>query len=184
MIRDLTGYTAGADRLAEITIPQLWRGAGRPHRRAGRRLPLRRPAALLDDTRPVRDALGALVQGHLAGLFDAPTTIAVDWRAPIQSLSLSRLDPLGDEAVGVALTCLNSWGRAMTALAEPGDLRVVVRDECWKQMRLGWTRSSPWMPTCGCRAVTAACRSSSPTSPPTCSPSATPTPKPSRSPAT
>jgi hypothetical protein len=61
----------------------------------------------------------------------------VDWRAPIQSLSLSRLDPLGDEAVGVALTCLNSWGRAMTQLAEPGDLRIIVRDECWKQMRLG-----------------------------------------------
>jgi hypothetical protein len=61
----------------------------------------------------------------------------VDWRAPIQSLSLSRLDPLGDEAVGVALTCLNSWGRAMTQLAEPGDLRIVIRDECWKQMRLG-----------------------------------------------
>jgi hypothetical protein len=37
----------------------------------------------------------------------------------------------------VALTCLNSWGRAMTQVAEPGDLRIVVRDECWKQMRLG-----------------------------------------------
>ena len=61
----------------------------------------------------------------------------MDWRAPIQSLSLSRLDPLGDEAVGVALTCLNSWGRAMTQLAEPEDLRIVIRDECWKQMRLG-----------------------------------------------
>ena len=25
----------------------------------------------------------------------------------------------------------------MTQVAEPGDLRIVVRDECWKQMRLG-----------------------------------------------
>jgi len=33
---------------------------------------------------------------------------------------VSRLDPLGDEAVGVALTCLNSWGRAMTQVAETG----------------------------------------------------------------
>jgi len=64
----------------------------------------------LDQTRPVRDALGSLVKGHLAGLFDAPTTVTVDWRAPIQSLSLSRLNPLGDEAVGIALTCLNSLG--------------------------------------------------------------------------
>jgi hypothetical protein len=77
------------------------------------------------------------VKGHLAGLFDAKTTVKVDWRAPIQSLSLSRLDPLGDEAVGVALTCLNSWGRAMTQVAEPGDMRIIIRDECWKQMRLG-----------------------------------------------
>ena len=77
------------------------------------------------------------MSGALAGLFDGPTTINVDWRAPIQSLSLSRLEPLGDEAVGIALTCLNSWGRAMREMAEPGDVRIVVRDEAWKQLRLG-----------------------------------------------
>ena len=137
VIRDLTGYAAGADRLAQITIPQLWHALDEPSaslvtdcRYSGRQ-------HFLDETRGVRDALGSLVKGHLAGLFDAPTTIEVDWRAPIQSLSLSRLDPLGDEAVGVALTCLNSWGRAMTQVAAPGDLRIVIRDEAWKQMRLG-----------------------------------------------
>ena len=136
-IRDLTGYATGADRMAELTIPQLWQALCEPTddlvtacRYAGRQ-------DFLDDLRPVRDALGALVKGHLAGLFDAPTTIAVDWSAPIQSLSLSRLDPLGDEAVGIALTCLNSWSRAMTQLAEPGDLWCVLHDECWRQMRLG-----------------------------------------------
>src|SRR5664279_5139864 len=137
VIRDLTGYTAGADRMAEITIPQLWDALNTP---TGQLIDDCRYASkqhFLDETRPVRDALGALGKGHLAGLFDAPTTVTVDWRAPIQSLSLSRLDPLGDEAVGVALTCLNSWGRAMTQVAEPGDLRIIIRDECWKQMRLG-----------------------------------------------
>ena len=54
-----------------------------------------------------------------------------------QSLSLSRLEPLGDEAVGIALTCVNSWGQAMREIAEPGDMRIVVRDETWRQMRLG-----------------------------------------------
>jgi hypothetical protein len=121
----------------EITIPQLWRALHDPSDALVDACRYADRQQCLDDTRPVRDALGALVQGYLAGLFDAQTTIDVDWRAPIQSLSLSRLDPLGDQAVGVALTCLNSWSRAMTALAEPGDLRVVVRDECWKQMRLG-----------------------------------------------
>ena len=61
----------------------------------------------------------------------------MDWAAPIQSLSLSRLMPLGDEAVGIALTCLSSWGRGTREHAPTGDLRINVRDEVWKQMRLG-----------------------------------------------
>ncbi|GAA4752790.1 hypothetical protein GCM10023328_40030 [Modestobacter marinus] len=137
VLRDLTGYADGADRMREVTIPQLWQALRAPSDELVDACRYATRQHFLDETRPLRDALGALVTGHLAGLFDAPTTVSVDWRAPIQSLSLSRLDPLGDEAVGVALTCLNSWGRAMTQLAEPGDLRIVIRDECWKQMRLG-----------------------------------------------
>src|SRR3546814_11132685 len=72
-----------------------------------------------------------------SGLFDDFTNIEVDWRAPIQSFSLSRLDGLGDEAVGIALLCMNSWGRGLREIAEPGDLRIVVRDEVWKPMRRG-----------------------------------------------
>ena len=137
VIRELTGYTTGADRLSEITLPQLWHALNDPSPGLVGDCRYAHRQHFLDDTRAVRDALGTLVKGHLAGLFDDHTTVTVDWRAPIQSLSLSRLDPLGDEAVGVALTCLNSWGRAMTQVAEPGDLRIVVRDEAWKQMRLG-----------------------------------------------
>jgi hypothetical protein len=137
VIRDLTGYTTGATHLTPLTIPQVWNALNEPTERLIALCRYSNRQHLLDETRPVRDALGALVKGHLSGLFDAPTTIDVDWRAPIQSLSLSRLDPLGDEAVGVALTCLNSWGRAMTQVGDAGDLRIVIRDEAWKQMRLG-----------------------------------------------
>jgi len=137
VIRDLTGYAAGADTMAEITIPQVWEALNNPTGQLIVDCRYSNGQHFLDETRPIRDALGSLVKGHLSGLFDAATTVDVDWRAPIQSLSLSRLDPLGDEAVGVALTCLNSWGRAMTQVAEPGDLRIIIRDECWKQMRLG-----------------------------------------------
>jgi hypothetical protein len=137
VIRELTGYTVGADRMSEITIPQVWHALDNPSEDLVQECRYKDRQHFLDETRPMRDALGSLVKGHLAGLFDAPTTVKVDWRAPIQSLSLSRLDPLGDEAVGVALTCLNSWGRAMTQVAEPGDMRIIIRDECWKQMRLG-----------------------------------------------
>jgi hypothetical protein len=136
-MRLLTGYSTGTSSLREVTIPQLWQLLDEPDadligtcRYAGRR-------HFLDATRPLRDALGSLVKGHLAGLFDDHTSIDVNWRAPIQSLSLSRLAPLGDEAVGIALTCLNSWGQAMREIAADGDIRIVVRDETWRQMRLG-----------------------------------------------
>ncbi|TQN44063.1 hypothetical protein FHU33_3545 [Blastococcus colisei] len=136
-LRILTGYRSGATRLTEVTIPQLWAALDQP---TGQLVAICRYADrrhFLDATRTLRDALGSLVKGSLAGLFDDHTTIAVDWRAPIQSLSLSRLEPLGDQAVGIALTCLNSWGQAMREIADPGDLRIVIRDETWRQMRLG-----------------------------------------------
>ena len=136
-LRTLTGFTHGNTVLAEVTIPALWHALDEPSadlvdqcRYSGRQ-------HFLDQTRLMRDALGQLVQGYLKGLFDDHTTIEVDWAAPIQSLSLSRLEPLGDEAMGIALTCLNSWGRAQREMAAQGDLRIVVRDETWKQMRLG-----------------------------------------------
>lgn len=136
-LKMLTGYSVGNSRLRETTIPQLWHllDAPPPELIAETRYASERH--FLDETRLLRDALGQLVTGALAGLFDDHTSIEVDWSAPIQSLSLSRLEPLGDEAVGIALTCLNSWGRGMRELAPKGDLRIVVRDESWKQLRLG-----------------------------------------------
>ncbi len=136
-LKRLTGYTDGNTRLAETTIPQLWRLLDDPPDALVAECRFATVRQFLDQTRLLRDSLGKLVGGSLRGLFDDQSTIALDWTAPIQSLSLSRLEPLGDEAVGMALMCLNSWGRAMRELAEPGDMRIVVRDESWKQLRLG-----------------------------------------------
>ncbi|WP_370895013.1 ATP-binding protein [Janibacter sp. GXQ6167] len=133
----LTGYSKGSSRLRETTIPELWAALNDPTDELIRDCRYSGERQFLDDTRLLRDALAQLVKGALAGLFDDHTTIDVDWSAPIQSLSLSRLEPLGDEAVGVALTCLNSWGRGMRETSAPGDVRIVVRDESWKQLRLG-----------------------------------------------
>lgn len=133
----LTGYAAGHTRLRETTIPELWHLLDEPTPELIAQTRYASVRHFLDETRLLRDALGQLVTGALAGLFDDHTSIDVDWTAPIQSLSLSRLEPLGDEAVGIALTCLNSWGRGMREMAPSGDLRIVVRDESWKQLRLG-----------------------------------------------
>lgn len=136
-LAQITGHDRGASRLAEPTIPMLWRALDEPSTQLVQQCRYRDTRQFLDETRLLRDALGQLVSGALAGLFDDHTSIRIDWRAPIQSLSLSRLEPLGDDAVGIALTCLNSWGRAMRETSDPGDLRIVVRDEAWKQLRLG-----------------------------------------------
>ncbi len=134
-LRELSG--AGSGRLRAVTIPELWAALDQPHRELIRVCRFANERDFYDGTRTLRDALGALVRGHLAGLFDGPTTIRPDWRAPIQSLSLSRLDQAGDEAVGIALLCLNSWGQGMRDMSVANDVRIVVRDETWKQMRLG-----------------------------------------------
>ena len=136
-LKMLTGYSAGSTHLRETTIPQLGHLLDSPTSELITETRYASERHFLDETRLLRDALGQLVTGALAGLFDDHTTIEVDWKAPIQSLSLSRLEPLGDEAVGIALTCLNSWGRGMREMAPAGDLRIVVRDESWKQLRLG-----------------------------------------------
>ena len=136
-LRTMTGYAHGSTRLRAVTIPQLWAALDEPTDDLVTKCRFSSTRHFYDETRTLRDALGALVKGHLQGLFDEPTTITPDWRAPIQSLSLSRLEKSGDEAIGIALLCLNSWGQAMREIAEPGDVRIVVRDETWKQMRLG-----------------------------------------------
>lgn len=136
-LAQLTGFGDGNTTLSVTTLPRLWQALNEPTdalvdecRFADRR-------QFLDETRLLRDALAQLCTGVLAGMFDDHTTIKIDWDAPIQSLSLSRLEPLGDEATGIALTCLSSWGRAMREVKDAGDLRINVRDEMWKQMRLG-----------------------------------------------
>lgn len=136
-LEDLTGYSAGSTTLRETTIPDLWHLLHNPTDDLVERSRYANRQQFLDETRLLRDALGQLVKGALAGLFDDHTNITVDWNAPIQSLSLSKLNDIGDEAVGIALLALNSWGRGMRETANAGDLRIVVRDESWRQLRLG-----------------------------------------------
>jgi hypothetical protein len=137
VLRKLVGATDGYTNLRPVTVPDvvrelavpdgsLWRGA----RFAGRR-------EFLDHLRSITDALANLVSGPLAGIFDQPTNFALDWDAPVQSLDLSSLRSRGDQAVAVALTCLGSWSSLVTDLQEDGEIRIVVRDEVWRQMRLG-----------------------------------------------
>jgi hypothetical protein len=137
-LRDLTGWDRAQTHLTAVTLPQLWATLDQPTDQLVADCRYHSHRDFYDATRGLRDALGVLCEGELAGLFDAPTTFHPNWRAPIQSLSLSAIHGEGNEAaVGIALMCLNSWGQGMRELAAPGDRRIVLRDEAWMQTRLG-----------------------------------------------
>lgn len=137
VLRRLVGVDDGYTQLRPVTIPDVQRELAEPDdalweatRFAGRR-------QFLDTLRPITDALGNLVTGPLAGLFDEETNFELDWDAPVQSMDLSLLRSRGDQAIAVALTCLGSWSSMVTDLQDDGEIRIVVRDEVWRQMRLG-----------------------------------------------
>ncbi|MFB9741988.1 ATP-binding protein [Pseudonocardia sulfidoxydans] len=137
VLRRLVGGDGDATRLRPITIPDVARALADPDPDLWRHARFAGEREFLDHTRLITDALSNLVHGPLAGLFDSPTNVDLDWDAPIQSMDLSRLRSRGDQAVAVALTCLGSWSSMITDLQDDGEVRIVVRDEVWRQLRLG-----------------------------------------------
>ena len=136
-IHEATGKAGGASRLSDPTLPQVWAVLRDPTTEMARDLRVRGSDAdeLRDMIRQVADALRAMVNGSLSGLFDGPTTAALDFTAPIQTVDLSRLDGRGDETIAMTLACVSSWGQA--AIDDPaGPVRLVVRDELWRAMRI------------------------------------------------
>jgi hypothetical protein len=106
---------------------------------------------LVTDGRQVAHALGRLVRGDLAGLFDGPSTVRLDPSLPMLSLDLSHISG-SDTLIGLVMTCTASWLEA--ALADPaGGQRLVVYDEAWRllaqpsllaRMQAQWKLSRAW----------------------------------------
>ena len=138
VLDDLTGWSRAQTSLTQTTIPRVWAALDNPTNDLVHACRYPSTQDFYDGTRALRDALGALCEGSLKGMFDAASTYQPNWRAPIQTLSLRRLRADNDEAaVAIALMCLNSWGQGMREMAAPGDRRIVLRDEAWMQTRLG-----------------------------------------------
>ncbi|GAA1708476.1 ATP-binding protein [Streptomyces yatensis] len=93
------------------------------------------PGRLVHAAGDLAHALRRLVHGDLAGLFDAPSTVAFDPAAPMLSIDLSRLGGAGDDtALVLAMTCASAWMES--ALADPdAGQRWVIYDEAWRVMR-------------------------------------------------
>ena len=136
-IQHACGQAAGHTKLVDPTIPQVWALLRDPLPEMALDLRVRDLDVdeLREMIRPAADALGNMVQGSLSGLFDRPTTVRMDFNAPIQTVDLSRIDGRGDDTVAMTLACVSSWGQA--AIDEPdGPLRLVIRDELWRAMRI------------------------------------------------
>jgi type IV secretory pathway VirB4 component len=129
------GQVRGGARLASPTIPHVWALLRDPLPDMAAELRVSGPVELREMIRPVADALGNMVRGSLSGLFDGPTTVRPDFAAPIQTVDLSRISDRGDETVAMTLACVSSWAQA--AIDEPGGpVRMIVRDELWRSLRI------------------------------------------------
>ncbi|WP_263730455.1 ATP-binding protein [Cellulomonas sp. SG140] len=84
------------------------------------------------DGRDLVHGLRRLVSGDLAGLFDAPTTDALDRMASMVVLDLSALGS-DDDALAIASTCAAAWVEG--ALASSTNPRWVIYDEAWRLLR-------------------------------------------------
>ncbi|MFD8590796.1 VirB4 family type IV secretion system protein [Streptomyces sp. NPDC059637] len=88
-----------------------------------------------DAARDLAHAMRRLVHGDLAGMFDAPSTVAFDPNSPMLTIDLSRLGGSGDDtALVLAMACASAWMES--ALTDPrGGRRWIVYDEAWRLMR-------------------------------------------------
>jgi len=135
-VDQLSGQAGGNTALVDMTIPQVWAALRTPTAAVLEAASARNQREFTELTRSMTAALNVLVKGSLAGIFDAPSTVHVDFTAPIQSVSLRALEQRGEEAVGCALACVNSWATAEVDRDLPG-VQIVLRDEMWRALRLG-----------------------------------------------
>ncbi|GAA2672538.1 ATP-binding protein [Streptomyces aculeolatus] len=114
------------DIAAALTNPGVLHEAGEPETGSGH---------LAEAARDLAHAMRRLVHGDLAGMFDAPSTVAFDPAAPMLTIDLSRLGGSGDDtALVLAMTCASAWMEA--ALVDPhGGRRWIIYDEAWRLMR-------------------------------------------------
>ena len=78
-------------------------------------------------------ALRRLIRGDLAGMFDGPSTTALDPGAAMVVIDLSRIGS-DDDALALAMTCTSAWLEAalMSSVSGP---RWVIYDEAWRLLR-------------------------------------------------
>ncbi|MBV8527516.1 MAG: ATP-binding protein, partial [Candidatus Dormibacteraeota bacterium] len=88
--------------------------------------------ALRIASREVGVELRRLVRGDLAGMFDGPTSGAVDLDAPVVDFDLSAV--YHSDALGILMVCVAAWLQRALARND-GTHRIVILDEAWALLR-------------------------------------------------
>ena len=123
--------------LLEPTLPEVVSLLFKPTAEMADRLSTT-PIDVARAARPVALGLQRLCEGELRGMFDGPTTAALDTEAPAVVLDLSAV--YHSAALGILMTCAAAWQRG--AIAErhakadreglPAPKVINVADEAWK----------------------------------------------------
>ena len=130
-LRSCARPEASLGRQGTPTLPLLVEALRHPEAEAAAEVDMD-PGELSRESRDLALALRRLVSGDLAGLFDGPSTEAVDPGLPMLVVDTSRLRA-SEELKVLTMTCVSSWMEA--AIAEPdGRQRLVVYDEAWSIM--------------------------------------------------
>lgn len=77
---------------------------------------------------------GRLVTGPMSGMFDGPSTVALDPDSPMTVVDTSSMRHAAPEVRAVATACISSWIDA-TLRSRDGRFRVVVSEEGWDELR-------------------------------------------------
>ena len=106
---------------------------------------------LAADGRQIALELRRLVAGDLRGMFDGPTSAALELDGPVVVLDLSAV--YHSAALGVLMTCAAAWMRAALRRDEGGGPAVLVVDEAWailsnlgvaRWLQSSWKLSRAW----------------------------------------
>ena len=99
-----------------------------------------RPRQLAANVRPAALELRRLLDGDLAGMVDAPTTVALDPDGPGLVLDLSAV--FATDALPTVMVCAGSWLAATIARPSPRR-RLLLLDEAWAV--LGTVATTRWL---------------------------------------
>ena len=89
---------------------------------------------IANDKRRIQHTLRRLVQGDLAGLFDAESSIQLDVDSPMTVIDTEALAARGDTALALAQICTNAWVRAAISDKHSGRKFFIFREEGWRDM--------------------------------------------------